>query len=108
MSDLLDVAHYLFEQDHAALDGDQAKARDGLRKSVYMNLYKQKAYKWEMAAGETTAGSSNAAIDLPMDSADMMGPATLPKYEHKPFIPATPMDVDSPLPIAGLKEAPLG
>jgi hypothetical protein len=108
VSDLLDVAHYMFEQDHAALDEDQAKARDSLRKAVYVNLYKRKTYGWEMATGNRASGDSSPDIDVPMDSADMMSPATLPKYEHKPFIPATQIDVDSPLPIAGLKESPLG
>lgn len=107
MSDLLDVVHYLFEKDRTAMEKDHARARDNMRSSIYVNLYGQKEYKWKMddESGSTELGSD---IDLPMDSADKMAPATLPKYEHKPFIPATPMDVDSPLPVVGLREAPLG
>ena len=109
MSDFLDVIHAMFEEDMAPQEEDNRRARDHLRRSIYVDMYGEKDYVWTLPErAETTGNAGDSAytqgyVDPPVDA----DPSNI-KLTHKPFVPATPMDVDSPLPIAGLKEAPLG
>jgi hypothetical protein len=108
MSDLLDVLHALFEEAQDADTQEALRAREHLRKGIYTKLYGYKQYSWVSPESDSpaTASSGGTGADMiPMD--EPVDPSKI-KLTHKPYVPPTPIDVDSPLPIAGLKEAPLG
>ena len=106
MADFLDVIHALFEDSSLANTEEEAKNRERLRSNIYTSLYGYKSYAWVSAdSGSRSADSSFGQDMMPVDAT---GEAAESKLTHKPYVPPTPMDVNSPLPIAGIKEAPLG
>jgi hypothetical protein len=106
MADFLDVLHVLFEEASSAGTQEESENRERLRANIYRDLYGYTDYAWvSKSSGNTSADSSFGSDMIPVDAT---GDPSASRLTHKPFIPATPMDVDSPLPIAGLKEAPLG
>jgi hypothetical protein len=108
MSDLLDVLHALFEESLDSPSEEGVRAREQLRQGIYTKLYGYKNYSWVSPRSDSpaTASSGGTGADMiPMDEPVDPSKITL---THKPYVPPTPMNVDSPLPIAGLKEAPLG
>lgn len=109
MSDLLDVLHVLFEEAQDAASQEQLKARERFREGIYTKLYGYPTYSWVSPSGDSASGSSSQGMSadmIPMDD-EVADPSKI-TLTHKPYVPPTPMNVDSPLPIAGLKEAPLG
>lgn len=108
VSDTLDILHVLFEESQEAGSQEQLKAREHFRRSIYTSLYDYKAYEWVSSDNNSASGASSqttGADMIPMD--DTANPPKI-TLTHKPYVPPTPMNVDSPLPIAGLKEEPLG
>lgn len=109
MSDTLDILHVMFEESQEAGSQEQLKAREQFRKNIYTGLYDYKTYEWVSTDNNSASGASSqttSADMIPMDD-EVADPSKI-KLTHKPYVPPTPMNVDSPLPIAGLKEAPLG
>lgn len=97
-SDLLDVLHYLFEEDLRVSSGEEAKAVEESRKLIYGNLY-NRPYKYARTSGGATASQG--------DSFDDFAPITpYAPSKTKPFIPPTDFDPDSGIP--GLIEPTLG
>lgn len=110
-SDMLDVIHFLFEDDmHSSSTGEQAEAKDKSRTMLYSNLY-GKVYKY------ASKGSSSDQLppDVAADMQDYDMPVPVDPFERsqgssivKPFIPATSVDNGSRLPFGNALEAPLG
>ena len=46
MSDLLDVLHVMFEDDQLPKTEEDRRARDGIRKSIYVEMYGFPDYTW--------------------------------------------------------------
>jgi len=105
---MLDVVHYLFEEDLAAVSGEQAKARSQIRTQVYRDWYGVE-YKFPMRgsgdAGGTAGGNAGTSV-VPSDGRTPSGSSGM---THKPYIPPTDMEIgpDPTRPFKGL-EAPLG
>lgn len=98
----------MFEESQEAGSSEQLKAREQFRKNIYTGLYGYKSYEWvspEDNSASVASSQGTGADMIPMD--EVSDPSKI-KLTHKPYVPPTPIDVDSPLPIAGLKEAPLG
>lgn len=106
MADFLDVLHALFEESGDAPTQEARQARETTRKNIYMDLYGYKTYEWVSEDSQSASDSSWSESDMLPDEAT--GTKSSGELIHKPYVAPTPMDVDSPLPIAGLKEAPLG
>lgn len=108
MADFLDVLHVLFEEASLASTAEESQNRERLRSNIYRDLYGYTEYAWvskSAGAGNSPANSSYGSDMIPVDAT---GDSSESRLTHKPYVPPTPMNVDSPLPIAGLKEAPLG
>ena len=112
---MIDVLHYYFEEDLAVATAEEQQARSDTRTSVYRTLYGT-TYKYAIKG--SSANSSNAfAADgsaIPTDGFfdDMditpFDPTDNTKAQPvKPFVPATDMDADSPLPFGKVLDAPL-
>ena len=103
---MLDVVHYLFEEDMNYSTAEQAKAHEKIRISVYRNLYDE-PYKYASSSSKsyTTASSDDEFFVSPEESIESSGdikPFNPRKQSAKPFIPATDMSklnsvLDSPL-----------
>jgi hypothetical protein len=105
-ADMLDVIHYLFEEDVNHASGEQAEAQSAVRRNLYSTMYKTR-YKYGLKptsrASETYGGDAYYDDDV---SADLGSAA---EFDHKPYVPPTNFDPDAPNPFQGvLREVPLG
>jgi hypothetical protein len=115
-TDMLDVIHYFFEDDLAVASAEQQEARSNTRSSVYRTLYGT-TYKYAIKKSGSEGGSYTYAADgseIPTDGfygtdedITPFDPNENVKKATKPFVPATDMDADSPLPFGRVLDAPL-
>ena len=98
---MLDVLHYLFEEDLRYSTGEQAQAVEKTREIIYGQLYNTE-YIFKVT-------TSNKASTNSFNDFDNLQPFDPNKKVTKPFIPATQFDPDTGLPLnaSGLLEAPL-
>lgn len=114
---MIDVLHYYFEEDLAVSTAEQQQVRSDTRSSVYRTLYGT-TYKYAINKKSTGGdGSTMYAADgsaIPTDG--FFGDDDITPFDPtnnvkvnqvKPFIPATEMDADSPLPFGKALDAPL-
>lgn len=102
-SDMLDVIHYLFEEDLRFSTGEQAEAVGKSREIIYKQLYDiDYIFSGSNRSSRARSGSS-------FDDFDNIQPFDPKKKVTKPYIPPTQFDPDSGLPMSGngLLEAPL-
>lgn len=107
MSDMLDVLHYLFEEDSTSIGtGEHLEARDAVRSQIYSTMY---GTEYKYAAQPSSQVQSFDNIDDPLD--DEM-PVPIDPFKKsgaiKPFRPATKFDPDASLPFGNVLDAPLG
>lgn len=98
---MLDVLHYLLDEDFSVTSADQIKARSHIRTTLYSNLYNR---KYRYAYIENSDGEFISEQDM---SSFPTGGAR--STEVKPYIPPTYFNPDDPNPFKGsLREAPMG
>ena len=101
-SDMLDVLHYLFEEDLAVTSSEQMDAKNKYRASIYRNFY-DVSYKYGSSSSNNNYDYGLDELDGPVNAQPNIAKTT------KPYIPPTPFNPDSPNPFGGaLREAPLG
>jgi hypothetical protein len=113
-TDMLDVIHYYFEEDLAVSTAEQQQARSDTRSSVYRTLYGT-TYKYGISKTSSsnsdvfTADGSQIPTDgfFGNDDITPFDPTDNTPKTVKPFVPATDMDADSPLPFGRVLDAPL-
>jgi hypothetical protein len=96
--DMLDVLHYLFEDDLSVHSAEQFESKNKVRKSLYPTLL-GKPYKFSMDE------SSKNQYDFD----DYSMPTQKIDRSVKPYMPPTNFNPDAPNPFgSALREAPLG
>jgi hypothetical protein len=95
---MLDILHYLFESDTLG-EEETLKAKLKMRRTIYKVLY-LRDYTWMEDDGTSYRefGTQDAS-GLGMGSTELT---------HKPYIPPTPVNADSPLPFGAALMPPLG
>lgn len=96
---MLDILHYLFDQDTTFTSPEHAESRSGTRNAVYEHLYNMKyPYAWGTRSNTTIGDDFDDDFALPPID-----------REVKPYFPPTQFDPDAANPFQGvLREAPLG
>lgn len=89
---MLDVVHYLFEEDSRYRSQEEAESVSAVRTQVYEVLYGL-PYRYKM--GRAQASTSGISSDALSDTA------------VKPYIPPTEFDPDSSNPFGSTLEAPV-
>ena len=100
---MLDVLHYLFEDDLNVATGEQLDAKNKMRKTIYKEIYNKNYFFG------TTNPSSGSYYDYGLDDID--APVNVPamRNQTKPYFPPTNFDPNAANPFgAALREAPLG
>lgn len=102
---MLDVIHYLFEEDMSYDSREQYENRNSVREYVYPNLYNTPfVYSNKKKDFSSTEDYNSEPFD---DQGNYIAPDI--SNVTKPFIPATDFDPNSEDPFAGvLRERPLG
>ena len=102
--DMLDVLHYLFEEDLSVYSAEQLESKNKIRQSLYPILLGQ-TYKY--------ASKKDYNSDYGLENLD--DPLEKPNFnqkisrEVKPYMPPTNFNPDAQNPFGGaLREAPLG
>jgi hypothetical protein len=99
VNNMLDVLHYLLDDDLSFVSGDHAKAKSTIRESLYKNIYNEK-YKYAVSDGTNQYDFSDETL---------VTTGGAKSTEVKPYIPPTPFNPDSSNPFgAALRETPLG
>lgn len=116
-SDMLDVVHFMFEDDLFVSTGEELDAKSEIRSTLYRNLYlREYKNKIQKSNSKTSyGGSSNfyadgTPIGVPEDDLSDIKPfdSSATKNKTKPFVPATNVNPDSVLPFGKGIDAPLG
>lgn len=103
---MLDVLHYLFEDDLDISTAEQIDAKSNVRTTLYREIYGT-TYKY----GQSTSGGNSGLENLDRPVNDAGEPLDLPpvSLETKPYFAPTNFDPDSPNPFgSALREAPMG
>ncbi len=88
---MLDVVHYLFEEDSRYSSAEEAESVSATRTSIYGRLYGT-TYKYKVKS-KSSGGPADYSFSDP--------------NEVKPYIPPTEFDPDSADPFGGLLDAPI-
>lgn len=97
---MLDVLHYLLDEDMSYASAEQMDAKMSLRKTMYQDMYNKK-YLY--------APDSRSANPSYSDFEDEQFPVPFDVNELKPYVPPTDFDAEASNPFQGvLREAPLG
>lgn len=104
-SDLLDVLHFLFEEDAGSvMSAEHGEARDAMRDSIYESMYKTE-YTFKASKKQ----NDFSGIDLPLDDEDV--PVPVDPFARsgyvKPYTPATDFDPSATNPFGSVLDAPL-
>jgi hypothetical protein len=107
---MLDVIHFLFEEDLDYSTAEQATYRSSYRQKIYKELY-QGEYSYSVASEKDGYNYDNGS-GLPSDGYygedEDIKPFDPEREPLKPFIPPTEFDSDSGLPLnSTILEAPL-
>jgi hypothetical protein len=105
-SDMVDVFHYLFEEDMNAATAEQMEARSTIRERLYEDLYEE-SYKYSI---KTSKNQKTYIDDLPdgfQEKDEEIVPFN-PAEKPKPYVPPTKFDPESNIPFGGLIDGPLG
>lgn len=112
--EMVDVLHFLFEDDINVHSAEQQEAKNQARSVVYQTLY-NKAYKYGIGnSASKRSGGQTYADGSTIPSEGFFGETevtefdpTVPKVK-KPYVPPTEFNPDSPLPFGKDLDAPLG
>lgn len=106
--DMLDVIHYIFEEDMFAYSAESAEAKSKTRENMYANMY-DRTYKYAYKKSEP----STQFIDpdtIPFEdgpSLDDVKPFDPKKQPTKAYVPPTEFNPDSANPFMGTLDAPM-
>ena len=114
-SDMIDVFHYMFEDDMFVSTGEEAEHKSKVRTTLYREFYKKEySYKVQSSSSNSYGGSTYADGTLlpPLD--DEFADADIEPFNPnkrstpKPYVPPTNFNPDSVLPFGKDIDAPLG
>ena len=104
VNDMLDVLHYLFEEDVNFINVEQLDSRNVMRKTLYKRVY-NKTYSY----GQSTSVSNDSTSYSDMSFDDNNSAMSSHSEQIKPYTPPTNFNPDAENPFSGiLREAPLG
>ena len=100
---MLDVIHFMFEEDSRYSTGEEAEAVSNLRKSIYATMYNTN-YVYAYASNSANNGGRRYVSDSSPTAIDDFA---MPK-ETKPYVPPTEFNPNSSMPFGSVLDAPLG
>ena len=114
---MLDVLHYMFEEDLNNSTAEQAEARDTYRTRIYEDLY-ETTYNYASSSNKSSSSMSNGNFEIDealeqeyMKNANANASASVEdplKKAVKPYRPPTTFNERAANPYVGVLDAPLG
>lgn len=106
MSDMLDVIHYIFEEDLYASTAEEVDAKSKVRAHIYNSFY-NKPYKYA-SSSSTSTNKFASGDDYMGDDLSGLQPFDPSRQATKPYIPPTEFNEKEYLPFGKTLDAPLG
>ncbi len=103
---MLDVIHYLFEEDSTFISQEHLETREGVRKRLYSDLY-EREYKY-FRGKPSSSFPSSANSDYTDNPFEDVSPVDPLKPPTKGYVPPTDFDANRPNPFGGVLDAPMG
>jgi hypothetical protein len=106
---MVDVVHYIFEDDHAYVSQESMEAQSSLRVNLYRTLY-NKEYKYAVKSQSKQQGAYAQDFDFdygPEDDGLVTPFSPKEKEPTKPYVPPTPFNPNSADPFGGVLSPPL-
>jgi hypothetical protein len=104
---MIDVLHFLFEEDSVVSSAEKAEAKESVRVRIYEDMY---GVEYEFKAARAAASGLDN-IDPPFGDEDE-APIPVDPFAKsgyvKPYTPATDFDPDALKPFGSVLDAPLG
>jgi len=106
-SDMVDVLHFLFEEDNYFASGEEMDARNKVRTSIYHDMYGEE-YQYGSTSGQSTQNSEYMTEYPPEsdDDADIK-PFNPRAKEVQAYSAPTPFNPDSASPFGSILDSPL-
>lgn len=105
-SEMLDVLHYLFEEDLLGGHPELAEAKTDIRTMIYRDLYRDTYNYGIEGSGKKYNGTGES---LPKEGLyEDLRPFDPLAGPTKPYTPPTDFDGESPLPFGSVLDGPLG
>jgi hypothetical protein len=111
-SDMVDVIHYLFEEDTVFFSTEQAAYKDSLRGNLYRDMY-EREYKYvnksssDGSYGMDTLDAPLNATEEPVEQ-DKIRVFSPREKTAKPYSPPTQVKADDIKPFGSVLDAPIG
>jgi len=109
-SDMIDVIHYLFEEDTVFFSTEQAAYKDSLRGNLYRDMY-EREYKY-MNQSDSNGSYGMDTLDAPLAEApieeDKIRVFSPREKTAKPYTPPTEVKADDIKPFGSVLDAPIG
>lgn len=106
---MLDVIHFLFEDDMRYSTGEEAEAQTNFRNSLYKDLYNME-YKYGYKGKSKSNGTyTNDSVDEPLNADEpevIVKPFDPRQNKPKPFMAPTQINPDSADPFNGVLDSP--
>lgn len=114
-ADMVDVLHYMFEEDMFVSTGEEAEHKSKVRTTLYKEFYdKDYQYKVSSSSARTTYGGNSYAdgtllppLDEEFDTSDIEPFDANKKSKTKPYVPPSNFNPESPMPFGMNIDAPL-
>ncbi len=107
---MLDVIHYFFEEDLGMKTQEELNAKNGMRKSMYENMYDNE-YGLLVPKTKNNASANDFDFDEEDDEdfeIDEPIQPFNPRKNSKSFVPPTPLKEDSIKPFGDILDSPIG
>jgi hypothetical protein len=106
VSDMLDVVHYLFEQDATVTSEAEFDTKNSVRDVIYETVYERK-FAYSTKGSKDFSSDTQAGNSEPFDEFGNYIPSKTNNV--KPYVPPTNFNPDSDNPFGSvLREGPLG
>jgi len=106
VSQMIDIIHFLFEEDMSYVSGEQAEGQSKMRSSLYGELY-GRAYNYGYKKQSTPRVPPGFEDDFPLETEAPIQQFSAKDKPTKAFIPPTQIDPDSAMPFGNSLDAPL-
>lgn len=102
---MVDVIHFLFEEDARYHTGEEAEGVSKLRSMVYSTMYNT-TYRYGSSSSSAASGGGRRYVS-DSDPLDFNSDLPMPT-ETKPYVPPTQFNPDSAVPFGSALDAPIG
>ena len=112
-SDMLDVIHFMFEEDMFAATGEESEHKSKIRTTLYREFY-NKHYDYQVSSSSSGVSNADGTLLPPLDEEygiqefNANAQDSPVKTKPKPYVPATNFNPNSVLPFGKDIDAPLG